>query len=136
MRARWFAGWLSSKQPRRQRKYNLNAPLHKRRKMVSVHLNEDLRKKYGIRNFPVRKGDRVKILRGQYKGKIGEVEKVNLKKYRIFVKGAEHKKTEGRTSYYPIHPSNVIILTLKLDDKTRKNALTKGKKIEESVKNE
>lgn len=90
---------------------------------MAAHLNKELRKKHGKRSFPVRKGDRVKIMRGQFKGTIGEVEKVDLKKYRLHIKGAEHKKKEGRTSYYPIHPSNVTIVTLKLDDARRKKAL-------------
>jgi large subunit ribosomal protein L24 len=134
MKARWFAGWLSSKQPRKQRKYVFNAPLHKRHALVSAHLNKELMKKHGRRSFPIRKGDRVKIVRGQYRGTIGEVERVDLKKYRINIKGAEHKKTEGRTSYYPIHPSNVIILTLKLDDKKRKQALERKEVKKKEVK--
>lgn len=139
MKSRWFSGWLRSKQPRKQRKYTYNAPLHKRRKLMSAHLSSELKKKHGRNSFPVRKGDRVKILRGQYKGTIAEIEKVDLKKYRIFVKGVEHKKTEGRTSYYPIHPSNVTILTLKLDDSKRKNSLSRRtveKKKDENTKAE
>jgi large subunit ribosomal protein L24 len=123
MEAKFKLSWLRSKQPRKQRKFLANAPLHIRRKIVSSHLTEELRKKYARRSFPVRKGDRVKILRGQYKGTIGEVEKVDRQEYRLHIKGAEHKKSEGRTSFYPIHPSNVTILTLKLDDKKRKQAI-------------
>ncbi len=123
MKSKFSLSWLRSKQPRKQRKFKYNAPLHIRRKLVSAHLSAELRSKYNRRSYPLRKGDRVKILRGQYKGTIGEIEKVNLKKLIVNIKGAEHKKSEGRTSYYPINASNVIILTLKLDDKLRKQAL-------------
>jgi len=90
---------------------------------MSVHLSKELRTKYGCRSIPVRVGDKVKLLRGQYKGTMADVEKVDLKKTRIHVKGAEHKKSEGRTSPYPIHPSNAIIITLKLDDAMRKKSI-------------
>jgi large subunit ribosomal protein L24 len=126
MKSLFNLSWLGSKQPRKQRKFRLNAPLHIRRKMVSAHLSPELRKKYGRRSFPLCKGDKVKIVRGQYKGVINPVEKINLKKYTIFVKDAEHKKTEGKTAYYPISTSNVIILTLKLDDAKRKQALERN----------
>jgi large subunit ribosomal protein L24 len=137
MKTKFSLSWLRSKQPRKQRKYIANAPMHKKRKMVAIHLNEDLKKKHLKRAIPARTGDRVKILRGQFKGTIGNIEKVDIKKCRLHIKGAEHKKSEGRTSFYPIHPSNVIALTLKLDDKLRKAALErKGdqKKKKESKK--
>ncbi|MBT3583123.1 50S ribosomal protein L24 [Candidatus Woesearchaeota archaeon] len=125
MRTKLSLSWLRSKQPRKQRKYIANAPLHKRRKMMAIHLNKEMIKKYTRRSFPAKTGDRVKILRGQFNGIIGVIEKVDLKKYRLHIKGAEHKKSEGRTSFYPIHPSNVIAIDLKLDDAKRKQAIEK-----------
>ena len=116
--------WISSKQPKKQRKYRAKAPLHLRHKMMAAHLNEELNKKYKKRSFPLRKGDKVKVLRGQFKGTIGEVEKRDTKNYKVFVKGAETKKQEGQpASPYPIDPSNVKIIDLKLEDKKRKEAL-------------
>ncbi|MBT3940745.1 50S ribosomal protein L24 [Candidatus Woesearchaeota archaeon] len=135
MKTKLSLSWLRSTQPRKQRKYIANAPLHKRRKMMAVHLSADLRKKHTKRSFPARMGDRVKILRGQFKGTIGEIEKLDLTKYRLHIKGAEHKKSEGRTSFYPIHPSNVVAISLKLDDKLRKAALErKGSQKKEGKK--
>lgn len=90
---------------------------------MAAHLSEELRKKHKRRSFPVRKGDRVKVLRGQFKGTIGEIEEINHTKYKVYVKGAEIDRGEGRKIRYPISPSNVIILTLNLDDKIRKKAL-------------
>ncbi|MCX8183241.1 MAG: 60S ribosomal protein L26, partial [Crenarchaeota archaeon] len=34
----------------------------------SVHLSRELRGKYGFRSLPIRIGDRVLIIRGDYKG--------------------------------------------------------------------
>ena len=75
--------WIKSKQPRKQRKYRYNAPEHVKKKFVSVNLSKELREKHSRRNIPVVKGDKVKIMRGQFKGKSGEVEKINMKNLKI-----------------------------------------------------
>jgi large subunit ribosomal protein L24 len=103
-----------SKQPRKQRKALYNAPLHLRNRLMSAMLSKELKEKYNKNSLPVRKGDVVKILRGNFKGIEGEVSKVNYKTYRIYVEGAVNRKQDGKESPYPIHPSNVMIV--KLDD--------------------
>ncbi len=124
----WSKSWINSKAPKKQRKYRYNAPLHIRAKLMSSHLVKELREKYRRRSMPIRKGDKVKILRGSFKSIIGEVEKVDRKNYKIYVKGAERKKAEGQpASPYPIDPSNVTIIELKLDDKKRKAILERSK---------
>ena len=70
-----------SKKPRKQRKFLKLAPLHIRRKMIAAHLSKELREKYKRRSIPVRKGDEVKIMRGEFKGMIGKIVKVDTKKY-------------------------------------------------------
>lgn len=130
MKKKFSRKWGSSKQPRKQRKYRYNAPLHIRHKLMAAHLSEELRKKHKRRSFPVRKGDKVRILRGQFRGTIGEIEEVNSSKYKVYIRGAEIDKGEGRKVRYPISPSNLVILTLNLDDTKRKKALerTEAKK--------
>ena len=54
MKKKFSASWKTSTQPRKQRKYRHNAPMHLRQKLVSVHLSKDLRKNYGKRSIPVR----------------------------------------------------------------------------------
>jgi len=116
--------WISSKAPKKQRKYRANAPLHLRRKMIAGHLSADLKKKHGKRAFPLRAGDKVKILRGDFKGTIGKVESIDAKKMKIYVTGAEREKGEGQpASKYPIAPSNIKIIDLDLTDARRKKAL-------------
>ena len=122
---KWTKSWKGSKQPRKQRKFVYNAPLHISRKMISVHFTKDLRQKYKKRNFPVRKGDTVKIITGQFKGKTGKVEKVSLRYRKIFVDNAHIIKKDGAKKYYPMEPSNLMILELNLEDKLRKEALEK-----------
>ncbi|MHA1604100.1 MAG: 50S ribosomal protein L24, partial [Candidatus Freyarchaeota archaeon] len=53
----------------------------------------------------------------------GKVEKVDTKNYRLHVEGATIEKADGTAIFYPIHPSNVMISKLKLDDKRRKEIL-------------
>lgn len=78
--------------------------------------------------MPLRKGDRVKIARGQFSGTLGKIDRINLKRERIYVEGTDRIKRDGTKSLYPIHPSNVIIHELVLDDKMRKKVLERKKK--------
>ena len=120
---KWSKSWKSSKNPKKQRKYVFNAPLHIKHKFLAANLSDELRKKYNKRNIPVRKGDKVKILRGQFKSIIGKIEKVLLKKTKVYIENAQLQKKDGSKAYYPIHPSNLMITELNLEDKERKKAL-------------
>ena len=120
--------WKSSKQPRKQRKYIAKAPLHLKHKFLGAHLSKELNAKYKIKTLPVRKDDEVIIKRGQFKGIKGKIEKVNLRKTRIFVVGAQQNKRDGNKVFYPIHPSNVIITELNLKDKERVKVIERRNK--------
>lgn len=128
MRSKFSISWRRSKQPRKQRKYLHNAPLHIRHKIFSVRLSKHLQKKYGRRNIPLRRGDRVKILKGQFKNKEGNVEKLLLKKYKVNLENIQVTKKDGTKSYYPIHPSNLLLTELNLTDRKRKLKLSKEEK--------
>lgn len=119
-------------QPRKQRRYNYTAPLHVKQKLVSVHLSKELKKKYNRRSIGIRKGDRVKILRGQFKGSSGSVESVDLKKGKVLISGAENIKKDGAKVPYPITTSNLMITELYMDDKKRNIALKRTLKSTQS----
>ncbi|MCX8197159.1 MAG: 50S ribosomal protein L24 [Candidatus Micrarchaeota archaeon] len=104
--------FMVSKQPRKQRKLRFLAPLHIRKKLVSAHLSDELKAKLGTkrRSIPVRKGDKVKLMRGEKKGHIGKVTKVNLSTLKIFVEGVTIRNSKGIEKQIPIDPSNVMIL--------------------------
>lgn len=116
---------MVSRQPRKQRKAVYTAALHTRRKFVSAHLAKELRTKLGTkrRSIAVRKGDRVKVLRGGFKGRSGKVTDVDLKKSWIFVEGCVRRKSGGRETMAPIRPSNVMIVEADFGDKCRKAVL-------------
>ncbi len=120
--------WKSSKQPRKQRKYLFNAPLHVKNKLLAAPLAKTLQQKYKRSNVSVRTGDVVKIMRGQFKGQRGKIALVKLKQMRIAVEGAQHIKKDGSKSYYMIHPSKVMIEELNLEDKRRREKIEGIKK--------
>ncbi len=112
--------WKSSANRRKQRKYILNAPHHIKGKFLSAHLSKNLRKKYALRSIRVKKGDKVRIMRGQHKNKTGTVGSVDLKDTKVKLDSLFTIKRDGSKSFYPLHPSNVEIQELNLDDKIRK----------------
>jgi len=125
----WSRKWKSSKQPRKQRKYRYNAPDHVRHKLLSAHLSKELRSKYNKRSFPLRKGDTVSIMKGDFKDKSEKINRVSLRKYKIYIEGVTRKKVDGSDVQVPIDPSNLLITDLNVEDEKRLKALkrTKGK---------
>ena len=115
--------WKSSKKPGKQRKYRVNAPFHIKRKFLSVHLSEELSKKYGKRAIVLRKGDKVKITKGQFKGKTGKIDQILTKKQKAFINGVEFQKKEGTKVRYPINVSNLVITEVELNDKKRQESI-------------
>ncbi|MGC9058868.1 MAG: 50S ribosomal protein L24 [Candidatus Aenigmatarchaeota archaeon] len=116
-----------SKKPRKQRKFLREAPLHIRRKIISAHLSKELREKYKRRSLPPRKGDEVKIMRGEFKGTIGKIVRIDTKNYKVYIDTAKKKRTVGTEYLVPISPSNLMIIKLNLDDKYRMKILERGK---------
>jgi large subunit ribosomal protein L24 len=112
--------------PGKQRKEIYNAPLHRRRRMASSHLEENLLLKYDKRAVSIVKGDTVKVMRGSFKGHEDKVVKVNIKKNNIEIEGITLSKADGNKIAKPIHPSNVLITKLNLTDKWRRKKLERG----------
>jgi len=114
---------MKSRKPRKQRKWLYNCPKHQRHKLLSAPLSRELREKYGTRSLPIRVGDVVRVMRGDYKNTEGKVNRVDRKKYRIYIEGITKEKVDGSTVFVPIHPSKVMIIKLNLDDKWRRAIL-------------
>jgi len=134
MKKKFSISWKSSKQPRKQRKYVANAPLHLKRKFISVNLSKELRKNHEKRNVPLRKGDKVKIMRGKFKNKQGKVVEIKIKTLKIFVENIQTKKQDNSKVNVPLRASNLQIVELNLDDKRRFKTTIKSKNIEEKKK--
>lgn len=125
MKKKFSTKWKASKQPRKQRKYRANAPLHLRKKFVSVNLSKELRKKEGKRNLPVKKDDVVKIMRGKFKGKKGKILNVFLKQSKVIVEGIQVKKLDGSKANVKMQPSNLQIIEMTERSKSKKTETPK-----------
>jgi large subunit ribosomal protein L24 len=119
MKKKFSTYWKGSKKPRKQRKYRLNAPLHLRGRFLTSHLSKELAQKQGIRRIRLISGDKVKVMRGKFKTKEGKVDYVNSKKSMVTVTGVEISKKDGSKSRPLIHASNLLIIELNLEDKSR-----------------
>ncbi len=114
---------MKTTKPKKQRKRLYQASLYERYKRFSAPLSPELKSSHNANSVPVRVGDTVRVMRGDRKGLEGKVNKVDRKKYRIFIEGITREKVDGTTILVPIHPSKVMITRLNLDDKWRREAL-------------
>lgn len=117
---------MKSIRPGKQRKELFNAPLHKKRKWIASHLEENLLLKYDRRSIPVVKGDTVKVMRGSFKGHEDKIAHVNIKKRYVEIEGLTTTKADGKKIARPLHASNLLITKLNLTDKWRRKKLEKG----------
>jgi large subunit ribosomal protein L24 len=118
------------KAPRKQRKRFYNAPAHLRHKFMAAPLAPELAASKNAKALPVRKGDTVRVVRGDHTGFEGKVNRVDLKRYRIFIEGLTREKVDGTNIFVSVHPSKVMIKNLKLDDKWRKAIVERKKELE------
>jgi len=116
---------MASSKARKQRKAHWNAPLHKKRRMVSAHLDSALMSEYNVRSLPVRKGDTVKIIRGAKDFRTGEakVANVDVKGMKIIIENITIPKADGTQKPKPVDPSDVLLTKLDLSDPWRKGKL-------------
>ena len=115
----------SSTKAGKQRKARANAPLHKKRRMVSAHLDSALMKEYNVRSVAVRKGDTVRVIRGDKDFKVSEakVASVDLKNLKLIIENVTVPKADGTQKPKPVDPSNVLLTKLDLSDPWRKEKL-------------
>ena len=87
-------------------------------------MSKELRGKHARRSIRPVKGDGVRIVRGGFKGIEGKVTGVDSKVGKIFVEGVTREKIAGgKTGPVPIDSSKVVITSLNLEDKLRRQGL-------------
>src|ERR1051326_9582517 len=96
-----------------------HVPKHLHDARICSTLIEDLRRQYRRRNARVIKGDTVKVMRGEYVGIEGKVEKVNTERATLSIEGVQREKIRGGNVKVQIHASNVQIISLNTDDEFR-----------------
>ena len=88
-------------------------------KQLGSALSKDLHKKYGKRSVRVVEGDSVTIVRGEFKGVEGKVNKVSTQKSSVAIEGIKKEQTRGEKYDVYIHTSNLVVTSLNTDDKWR-----------------
>ena len=120
---------MVSSKARVQRKNQANASAHVKRKMLSAHLSNELREKYGSRTARVCVGDTVIVVRGNsdIRNIEGKVLDVNTQTGRVSIEGITIKQADGTATERPIHASNLVIVKLNTEDPWRMDSLSKKK---------
>jgi len=121
-----------TKSPRKQRRRVRTAALHEKKSLLKCRLDEILQEEYGLRSLVVKKGDLVKIMRGQFRDTEGKVTAVSYKKVQVFLDNATLTKADGKEVAVPIHPSNLMLVKLELDDERKQLINDKVMKMAES----
>ncbi|MCI4360925.1 MAG: 50S ribosomal protein L24 [Thermoplasmata archaeon] len=109
--------------PRRQRKALYTADLFERRRRMAVPLSKELRRRYGRRQLPVRKGDTVRVLSGSYVGREERVAKVNLRNYSVTLDNVTGKTADAKLKPLPVRPNHLVLTKLNLADPWRRRVL-------------
>ncbi len=99
--------------------------------MNSSHLSPELREEHGRRSLAPRKGDRVKVMRGSFKGSTGKVAKCLPSEGKSEIEGVERERVDGSKVRVPIANSNLMIVELFHDSR---RALFKGEKPKKAKK--
>jgi large subunit ribosomal protein L24 len=123
---------LSSMSPRKQRRRVQNATNHERKNMLKCRLDEFLQEEYGLRSLVVKKGDLVRIMRGQFRDTEGKVTEVSYKKGVVYLDNATITKSDGKEANVSIHPSNLLLVKLELNDERKSLIEKKVMKVAES----
>ena len=99
--------------PADERKKRYNAPLHRKRKNLRVHVSKELKKKdIKKRSIIVKKGDKVKVMNGKHKGKEAKVARVNHRDAKVYLEGLAKRTARGREMAVAFQPSNLQLTAL------------------------
>ncbi|MGB9023899.1 MAG: 50S ribosomal protein L24 [Candidatus Bathyarchaeia archaeon] len=116
-----------STRPGKQRLVRYTAHSWMKHKFLAAPLSTELRTTYGRRSIPVRAGDSVRIVRGDFSGVEGKVSDVDTARQRLFVEGVTREKVAGTSEKVSVHCTKVMITKLNLDDKWRAESLKEKK---------
>lgn len=112
-----------SAKPSSQRRARFQAPIHIRRKLLSAALSDELQIQYNRNSWRLKKGDTVKVRRGDYTGVEGKITAIDAKTLRVTVEGITREKADGTQKPVPVSPSKLMITKLNTDDKWRTQRL-------------
>jgi large subunit ribosomal protein L24 len=99
-----------SRQPRKLRKAMYRSKIHELKRNISIHLSKELRKTMKKRSALAKKGDKVRVLTGEFRKREGKIIDVNVKTGKIYIEQLIIKKQGGKEKPVAIEPSNCILL--------------------------
>jgi large subunit ribosomal protein L24 len=113
-----------SSKPTKMRKRMLTLRAHSSNtSLPRAALSTDLKARYSRNSVRVREGDNVKLVRGEYSGIEGKVQKVYASDGLVTVEGIHREKIAGGNTPVKIHTSNLVVTGLNLNDKWRREAI-------------
>jgi large subunit ribosomal protein L24 len=112
-----------SRLPRKQRKAVFTAHNFARRRYLTVPLSQELRRRYGRRQLPVRKGDTVRVVRGSYEGQEERVAKIDARAGTVTLDNITVKKADQKLKPLPVRPNHLLLTRLNLSDAWRRRIL-------------
>lgn len=126
---------MKTKKPGKQRKRNAEAPMHRRQKKMSALLEKDLREDLERRNLPLKSGDEVKVMRGDFKDTEDEIRDVDLGSMKVTLENLKKEKVDGTEVRPKLDPSNIMILEPDLSDREREEIVKRsGGEVAEELK--
>jgi large subunit ribosomal protein L24 len=113
-----------SSKPVKMRKRTRTFDAHKASaSLPTAALSSDLKAKYARNSVRVREGDSVRLVRGEYSGIEGKVQKVHAQEGLVTVEGIHREKIAGGNTPVKIHTSNLVVTALNLSDKWRRDSI-------------
>ncbi len=109
--------------PRRQRRALYTATSTERRRRMTVPLSKELRRRFGRRNVPIRKGDTVRVLSGSYAGEETRVARVTRRDYAVTLENVTLHTADEKLKPLALRPSHLVITRLNLADPWRRRSL-------------
>jgi len=66
-------------------------------------------------------------MRGKFKGTVGKVDEVDLKKTKVYIENIKRKKASGQEISIPFNPSKLMLTNVIVEDKERKKLVERKK---------
>ena len=100
---------VNSKKPSKQRRALRKLKNHQVSKMFTVPLSKELQAEWGIKRLPLRQGDTVRVVKGDFVDIEGEVLDKNKKSLTVTIEECTIEKRDGSEYYVPIPPSKLLL---------------------------
>ncbi len=100
---------VNSKNPKKQRNAVKKLKNHQVSKLFTVPLSKELQAEWGIKRLPVRTGDTVRVVKGDFVDIEGEVLEKNKKNLTVTIEECTIEKRDGSEYSVPISVSKLLL---------------------------